>query len=325
MLAIKAIRQESPFTNVYGLARSLIALGTLLTLAVNSTDVLFRPMTGDVAGIMGRTKASEFSLFYLVDPTHLGAARCVAILLLLLTVIGWRPRITGIFHWWISFSLVASGQIIDGGDHVSAILSLLLIPVTLMDSRRWHWVKAEVVSSSAELVKIEVARSALLMMRIQVAVIYLHAAVAKLAVPEWANGTALYYWFTQPIFGAPHWLQPVLLPLVSHAPTVVILTWGAVLFEFLLAAGILMDRRYRAAFLLCGLAFHGTIALIHGLVSFFFAMAGALILYLRPAQAAFTIGLFDSGRPAGATRLSWARASRLTLPKSGIEHEIANA
>ncbi len=41
-----------------------------------------------------------------------------------------------------------------------------------------------------------------------------------------------------------------------------------------------------------GLLFHFSIVIVHGLVSFFFATAGALILYLHPIDKAFNSQLF---------------------------------
>jgi hypothetical protein len=41
--------------------------------------------------------------------------------------------------------------------------------------------------------------------------------------------------------------------------------------------------RYRRTLLILGLAFHGCIALVHGLISFALAMCGALLLFLLPA------------------------------------------
>jgi antimicrobial peptide system SdpB family protein len=100
-------------------------------------------------------------------------------------------------------------------------------------------------------------------------------------VPEWADGTAVYYWFTDPIFGAPHWLSPVLTPLLMNPVTVTMLTWGAILLEVFLFTGLVMDKKHRKQLLLCGIAFHAGIAVIHGLISFAIAMWAALLLYLR--------------------------------------------
>jgi antimicrobial peptide system SdpB family protein len=125
------------------------------------------------------------------------------------------------------------------------------------------------------------------MIRLQIAVIYLHAAVAKSAVPEWMNGTALYYWFTDPTFGAPSWLEPAVRILVTHGTALTLLTWSVVALEFSLFAGLFAKDRYLPILLVTGAFFHLGIALIHGLISFSIIMLGALILFLRPPNQEF--------------------------------------
>lgn len=281
---------QSPWTNVYGLARSTLALGTFITLASHHSDLLFRPMGGEVSGMLQGSGAAQWSLFNLTPPEHLEWARLFSVLVLLLVIIGWRPRITGVLHWWVSFSFASTAMLLDGGDHVAVVLSLLLLPITLTDNRRWHWsVANESDPGILSQLKRDTAVSAMWVIRLQVAIIYFHAGVAKLAVEEWVNGTALYYWFTNPIFGAPSWLEPVLLPLLTSPVGVTLLTWTVLLLEITLFLGLVIERRWRPALLVLGLSFHAGIILVHGLVSFFCSMAAALILYLRPLEQEFRI------------------------------------
>jgi antimicrobial peptide system SdpB family protein len=281
--------QVNPHGNVYGLARSLVAVSTLATLLFNDTSVLFRPAAGipDVPIIIGFGK---FSIFALLAP-KLDAARWISIAILLVVVTGWRPRLTGLLHWWITFSVQASSITIDGGDQIASILLLLLIPVTLTDSRQWHWTApaslqpGKVSQYAASLVAI----SSLLMVRIQVAAIYFHSSVAKMGVAEWADGTALYYWFRHPTFGVPPWLRSWVDPLLLNGVTVALLTWGAVAFELLLFMALIMPKRFWQPLLIAGIAFHFLIALFHGLMSFSLIMSAALILYLRPHQRPFAL------------------------------------
>src|SRR5882672_4301438 len=101
----------------------------------------------------------------------------------------------------------------------------------------------------------------------------------------------LYYWFSHPVFGAPLWLDSVVHPLVTRGVPVLVLTWGALMLETLLATGLVMDRKWWPKLLIAGLAFHACIMIMHGLVSFFFSMAGALVLYLRPPEQEFSFVL----------------------------------
>jgi antimicrobial peptide system SdpB family protein len=276
----------------YGLARSLLALATLCTFVFNSTELLFYPTVDEVGGPVC-TQALGINLFCLLKE-HLGLARVLTIVILLVVIAGWKPRYTGILHWWVCYSWVNSSLLVDGGDHVNAVLTLLLIPVTVTDHRRWHWSPVAETTSGSTGSRISplVAFFSLKVIRIQVAAIYLHAAFAKCAVPEWQNGTALYYWFTDPTFGVTPWLEPLILPLILHPFSVALLTWGTILFEFLLFAGLLAKKAYRPLMLFVGIGFHMMIALIHGLVTFGLSMSGALLFYLGSPEKSIQKGYF---------------------------------
>lgn len=276
-------RTDRPWTNVYGLARSMLALATLLTLLANPAGELFRPLVVDDPGILDRRAIDGLSLFLLLRD-HLGVAKVLAILLLLPVLIGWRPRLTALPHWWISYSLAASGATIDGGDLVAATLSLLLVPIALTDRRVWHWRGIGDGGVPASVA----AQTALLLVRVQVSVIYLFAAVLKLRSEAWANGTALYYWWAHPKFGpwGPfHWLTD----LVGPTRWVVPLTWGVLVLELCLAFSLVAPARLRTRLLPLAVLFHVGIAVLHGMPTFALTMIGALVIYLRPAWRPFAL------------------------------------
>lgn len=279
--------QRNPWTNVYGTARSILAFGTLLTFLFHDTNVLFKP-TGQFAPLPKAAIVAKLSLFHLISPQYLEIARWIAIIILLVVISGWRPRITGLPHWWVTFSFATSAIAIEGGDQISAVLTLLLLPVALTDPRKWHW---STLKNENPTLKFKIfallAISSLFVIRLQVSLIYFNAGVAKLNVSEWKNGTALYYWFTHKIFGVSPWLEPVLMPLLTNSVSVTFLTWGTIALEILLFMALVMDKRWWPVMLKVGLLFHFGIIVIHGLVTFFFAMAGALILYLRPFELQF--------------------------------------
>lgn len=275
--------RNSPWTNVYGYARSVLACGTALTLLLNHSDTLFASVPSN--GVFGPScdGIGAIGIFCMVPRAYLEWARCAAILGLLVTASGWRPRYTGILHWWISIGVFGSATVIDGGDQITAVLTLLLIPVTLTDARRFHWDRPPRVVAE---VPRTVAAAALTLARVQVAVVYLHAFTAKLLVEEWSDGTAMYYWMNDHRFGLPDWASFV-VPVLSNGFGVVMLTWGSLAVEALLFAGLLAARRHRAWLLCLGVAFHGAIALAMGLISFSMAMIAALILYLREPATTF--------------------------------------
>jgi antimicrobial peptide system SdpB family protein len=277
----------SPFTNVYGLARTLLAINTLLVLVVHSTDSLFRPLGEEIGSAYGSHFPLNLSLFSVLSGDLLPWARALAIVVLLLVISGWRPRFTGILQWWVSWSFSVSSFVIEGGDQITAILTLLLIPITLLDPRRSHWAVTSAIDPEG--LRSWSATSAWWVIRLQVAFLYLHASVGKLPSPEWSNGTAVYYWFVHEQFGATAWIQSMLLPVLSQPLGVLLATWGVLALELLLFVAVAMPRSRWSGMLLLGLLFHSSIILVHGLVSFFFAMAGALVLYLRPLDKPFDL------------------------------------
>lgn len=285
-----------PWTNVYGLARTLLAVGTLLTLLFNDPDSIFRPMGQQTP--IDHLVFGKYTLFHLLGGDLLGTGRWVAVAALALCASGWRPRYTAPIHWYVSHSYMLSAQQLDGGDQVTAILTLLLLPIALLDGRRSHWDPApDAAGQFTGRLKETIATSTFAAIRLQVCVIYAVASVAKLGVAEWSNGTAMYYWFNHPTYGTGGILGGWLRPVLASSVGVTMLTWGVLVFEALLAASLVSGKRFRAWMLPAGLAFHLGIIVIHGLFSFFFAMAAALVLYLRPYDQAFSLkGAIESLR-----------------------------
>jgi antimicrobial peptide system SdpB family protein len=292
----------SPATNVYGVARTLLALATASTLLANPARVLFTPAAGLAPGPRCGPWTGPPSLFCLAPASSADVLRWVCVGVLLVVASGWRPRWTALAHAWVSYSFFSSATLFDGGDQITVVLTVLLLPVALADPRRWHWSPAPggPLSSALRLT----AWSCLLAIRVQVAAVYLVAGIAKLAQPEWANGTAIYYWL-QSYGGAPSGVMSV----VALPPVVVAMTWGPIALEVALAAALLLSGRARAVLLVLAITFHAFIALFFNLASFATAMTAALILFLRPAYQPFAL-------PAGLQRLGSAR--RLLSPMRRI-------
>ncbi|MBX3198648.1 MAG: hypothetical protein KF894_10980 [Labilithrix sp.] len=282
------VDELDPFTNVYGVARSLVALSLLLTLVFSRTDVLFRPAAGidDFPVCMGVRAMGTFCM----GAPHLDLVRWLSVGVLAVVASGWRPRYTGVLHAWVAFGFQANAMIVEGGDQIGSILALLLVPVTLLDDRKWVWqARAPRALDERERSVRLVARVCFALIRLQVAGIYFHAAIAKFAVPEWTDGTVLYYWLNHGTFGAPGWIMPVLRPLLLNGVIVAMTTWGVLVVEYALSAGLLVHRRYLPVLLALGIGLHAGIALLHGLVTFAITMFAALILYLRPLDRTFDL------------------------------------
>jgi len=281
----ETLAMTSPWTNVYGVARTVLALATAATLITSSTETLFRPALG-FPGVPACVGAGRLSFFCLIPREDLALGQAIAAVILLVVASGWRPRLTGVPHWWISYSFAVSATIPDGGDQVIQILALLLVPVTVTDPRAWHWQSAP---QTPRPIASLVAWSALFVARLQVAGIYFDSSLAKLATPVWADGTAFYYWSTDPAFGTPWWMRGLIEPVITSSLGVALLTWGPLALEFAIALGLVLDQRARSRLLVLGIGFHAGIAVMIGLVSFAIAMWGALILFLRPMRQEFDV------------------------------------
>ncbi|MEV0258552.1 sporulation-delaying protein SdpB family protein [Streptomyces sp. NPDC050732] len=272
-----------PWGTGYGLARTLLALGTLGTLAFSDASALFQevatvgqyPLCQGVAG---------GGAFCLVESGHYDIVRWVCCLVLLVAASGWRPRLTAIPHAYVAFSVFTGISIPDGGDQITWVLTLLIALVSLGDSRRWHWTSSRPSLAAPQqrgtLALIGV--SAIYVARIQMAVLYFQSCVAKLPHAEWADGTALYYWVNNEAFGAAGWLRPALNAVVHHPIGVAAMTWGPLVLEIALAAALLMPQKVRWILLPAGVLFHLSIAVTMGLWSFALAMWGGLLLLLAP-------------------------------------------
>ncbi len=278
----------APWTNVYGVARSLMALASALTLAFNQSSTLWRP----IAGVVSRapfctTNVLQKGALYCLLPTHLDLSRWIAVALLLVVASGYRPQLTGIVHWWVAASYQLTASTLEGGDQAAAVLTLLLIPVTLTDPRRWHWQSLPTTDQPPTLarsLRTLVALSALVATRVQVCGIYFHAAFGKMQGTEWADGTAMYYWLQHPTFGATSFWAPVLRPLLSSAPLLAGTTWGTIIVELFLFMGLIATRPARKALLLLGLLLHVGVLVFMGLFTFSLMMFAALLLYLWPTD-----------------------------------------
>ena len=278
-------RNNYPWTNVYGLGRSLLAFGTALTLTFNTSNILFRPAAG-VPECPYCRDISHFSIFC-VFSGHLEVVRFVSVIVLLIVASGWRPRYTAFFHWWVSFSFQTAAITLNGGDQVTAVLTLLILPIACTDRRKWHWqsIPWGRHPNTIEVLRRLTALITLSVIRFQVAIIYFHALIGKLNVDDWVNGTVLYYWFTEPTIGLPASLSG-LTPLLTTR-LVVVLTWATLLLEAALFMALIMPKSARKYWLVAGIVFHSLIAISMGLVSFAIAMFAALVLYLQPFDEEF--------------------------------------
>ena len=95
--AERTARAREPWTNVYGLARTVLALATATTLLANPAAILFHPAIGLPTPPIC-TGARVASVFCIADASHVDVRRVIAGLLLLLIATGYRPQFLKRIH-----------------------------------------------------------------------------------------------------------------------------------------------------------------------------------------------------------------------------------
>ncbi|PYY32399.1 hypothetical protein DEI89_13295 [Curtobacterium sp. MCBD17_030] len=131
--------------------------------------------------------------------------------------------------------------------------------------------------------RVFVADFALALAKLQIAVVYLVACLGKFSSPEWANGTALFYWVRNNVFGAPSLLRPMAEWVTIRPLPVAVLSWGTLVLEFSLAIAVFLPTPFRLRILLpVALLFHLSIWLVLGVSSFAFVMGAALLILVVP-------------------------------------------
>ncbi|WP_203364636.1 sporulation-delaying protein SdpB family protein [Bacillus sp. REN10] len=278
MNQLKSVISEfNPWTNAYGFFRSLLATATLLTLIFNDTSILLSYTANDT----GCPHVKIPSAFCLFDSwgVSLEIVRYLMIILLFIIISGWRPRFTGIIHWYICYSLQTSAITIDGGEQIATVLSFILIFITILDGRKNHFEQLSINPQSLTLKYMTWLCFGFI--KFQVFIIYLNASVERLKNKEWADGTAIYYFFSDPIFGIANY-QRVFMDPILESSLVIILTWSVTIFEFFLAASILGNRQVKRIALILGILFHIGIMFFIGIVTFGIVMISALLFYLYP-------------------------------------------
>lgn len=269
------IKLQNYNTNTLTLCRAILALGSLLTLLFNDVEDLFP--ASQLADIKkNKMIVSNLNLFSWFDNIYI--SYYIVIIILTLVIVGFYPRILSILHAIVNFSIFNSMLIIEGGDQICLVISFLLIPICILDNRVNGWSKNLRIYQQSDLL-ITNAKYAFLFIQIQVAVIYFNAAIAKIYAPEWSNGTAVYYWFNDNIFGAGRIVKESLGFLFESDYSVTFLNWGVISLELFLAILIFLPSRYKLVGFFLGIIFHFFIIVVHGLPTFFLSMLSILILY----------------------------------------------
>ena len=99
---------------------------------------------------------------------------------------------------------------------------------------------------------------------------------------EWREGTALFYYLSDPTYGLSHSGKILLGPVLSLPGAVRLSTWAVVLVEGILVLAFFARGRLQSFARVLGLGMHLMIALFLGLPTFSMTMISGLLLYLAP-------------------------------------------
>lgn len=286
------VRRSDPV----GVARAILAIASLSTLLLTPAPALFlqflpSAVDGRCVGI------SRFALF--CTTRSLGGSYEIAVgiaaIVLVAVLSGYAPRVLAVPHFYIAWSISQNVALVEGGDQVNAAVTMLMIPWLLVNSKHNAYSRAD--PYRPQVLTNAFAYGSALLIRVQLTLIYAIAALAKMGVPQWADGSALWYWLQVPTFGLPPHLFAAIAPILEQPIVTVSGTYGVMVFELALAASIWVDARWARYVLIGGIVFHAGIALVLGLWSFGISMTAVLLICRALQQSGMVTIAFKRPSP----------------------------
>lgn len=292
---------RSPHGLQLSVARSVLALSTVVVLAVNDASVLLHDPSSPGLRPSNCTGLAALGAFCLAEPSSADVVRWLLVLLCLPTLVGAVPGLAAPLHAYAAFTLASNTVGIEGGDYLTASVTAVLALVCATDWRAFGWRPR---SSGIPALRHIPSQVLLVTLKVQLAYVYLEAAVVKQTHPIWADGSALWFWLQQPNFGARAEIRSLLEAAFSHAPLLQAATWGVIVTEYVLAFSVLTARRRNARLMTLALSatMHLVFALVLGLVTFAISMIGLVLLI--------------TWRSSDAMPWALCRALRRTEPRS---------
>lgn len=280
LLTARIVSFDFRHNHILAVSRTLLVVAQLSILIGTPTDYLFASVGNQPPGPECEAY-NAWTAFCLADGHFsMQVTAWIIVACLLLVASGFFPRYTSILHFYLTFSLSTVVRLPDGGDEAAKLVAFFLVLICLADGRRNHWQTKEIPSVTSSLMP--VAWAAWIGIRAQFAWIYLSAAVGKVSVPEWQDGTAVYYVTRQAFFGYNGPLSEFALWLTSVPLVTLVATWGTIVLEMVVAVFLLLPRRYRLIAVALSLLFHTAIILGIGLFSFGLIMIAGMLLPLLP-------------------------------------------
>ena len=253
------------------ICKSLLAFSTLINLLFNSTETLNITLKKNLS----INDVEYYSIFQFFN--NLLFSKVLSIIILIVVIVGYFPKIMCLFHWWVSISIMLSSTMVEGGEQINSIITLFLIPISLFDNRKNHWINELRVNN---FYKNCVSFTFIVIIKLQIFTIYFFASVGKFKSTEWVNGTALYYWVNDNVFGINSSILESISFVLKNPYMITLMTWGVLLLELIISISIFFSfLKLKKVIYYTAIFFHLLIALFLGLWSFFFVMFGILTLY----------------------------------------------
>lgn len=270
-LLIANIPRFDPTSRRIQIGRSMIAgaqlsILTLTTWPNLTADIVGRASEGYCGGGLRKV-----SMFCLGGDSPQSAGVWVGVIIALLVIAGFAPRVTAPLHAWMAISMNASLSLPDGGEAVASFATVILVLICLPDNRLFAWSRARKPISRP---LGAVAYAASIGLCIQLAGVYFESGLAKIAVSEWLDGSAMYFIVRDPYFGATGVVGAVLRSLTDIPAGTALFTWGTIVLECVLAILLILPSRWKQYAFVGVAVLHLGIAVALGLWSFSLIMVG---------------------------------------------------
>jgi hypothetical protein len=240
--------------------------------------------------ILTRTEVAPYYQYFLF--AHIA--------ILVLGILGYRPRLMTWLAAFTTFNLHVSTQImLDGGN---ALSELMLTYLLFIDSS--GKAGSEPRTGALRCLLTGLSNGGFYAARLQLVTVYLTAGLCKMIGPIWQDGTALYLIFQHPRFGQP----TMALWMLQHPMLTVIGTYFTIAFQLAFAMWI-WKRSTRPFLFAAGAFLHCGIALLMGLLVFALFMMTIYVVFFAEAWSVWVVET--------AHRL----ARKVSLIRKSISHE----
>ncbi|HHW5085903.1 TPA: sporulation-delaying protein SdpB family protein [Staphylococcus aureus] len=224
---------------------------------------------------------TKYTAFCITSNSHiyLVITKYIIILILLIIILGYLPQILGILHFYISYSIQNTMTTIDGGEQVTLVITFWLMLISLFDNRINHW---HMPNEKFKYNKV-IGWALIIALKIQIAYIYLNSAITKMKNREWLDGSAVYYYLNDNLYGIPKSIYN-LFSFVLETPLVGLITWGTLIVQLLIFASIFAGQKTKKIMFWIATLMHESFALFMGLISFSLIMFAVLYFYFHPIR-----------------------------------------